>query len=83
MPIPTTYSELRKLPEAELIKKYDETAPSTQIGLNFLREELARREAERQQEGMSRMTRQMRDMTIVITVLTIVNALVVMIPLFR
>ncbi|HEX4130879.1 MAG TPA: hypothetical protein VHZ24_12625 [Pirellulales bacterium] len=68
-----TYAELRKQSEADLERLYDETATSTQIGLSFLREELARREAERQYKHMLRLTKQMRDLTIVITVLTVVN----------
>lgn len=83
MPIANTYGDLRKLSDAELIRQYDETAQSTQVGLNFLRDELARREAERQQEVMLRFTKQMRDMTIVITVLTAVNVIAVIIALFR
>ncbi len=79
-----TYAQLRRLSDADLIHLYEELANSTQLqGLGFVREELTRREAERQQEEMLRMTKQMRNMTIAITLLTVVNVIVVVIALFR
>jgi hypothetical protein len=83
MPIATTYAELRRLSDGDLVKQYDDTAQTTQIGLDFLRQELARREAEQQQEAVFRLTKQMRDMTVVITVLTILNVALVAIALFH
>jgi hypothetical protein len=50
MPIAETYVELRKLDDAALIQQYDELSKSTQIGLGFLRDELALRASERQQD---------------------------------
>jgi len=79
-----TYAELRKLSDAELNQLFENLAQSTQMqGLGFVREELARRQIERQQEQMFRLTKQMRDMTIVITLLTVVNVIAVMIAVLK
>ncbi len=84
MTTPMTYAELRKLSDAELNQLFENLAQSTQMqGLGFVREELARRQIERQQEQMFRLTKQMRDMTIVITLLTVVNVIAVMIAVLK
>ena len=75
MPYFKSLAELRALSEEELIKQYDATATETVVGLDFLREELARRETAAATQSMVEMTRQMRHMTIIITVLTFVNAI--------
>jgi len=65
-----TYDELRNKSDEELIQLFDATTQKTEVGLSFLRDELARRDSER-------LTRQMRWMTIAITVLTAVNVFAV------
>jgi hypothetical protein len=73
----TSYEALRNLTDEELVQAFDDTAPNTQLGLSFFREELARRENALQYNNMLSLTKQMRGMTIIITVLTIINVIVV------
>jgi hypothetical protein len=73
-----TYEQLRNKSDEELILLFDAITKNTEVGLGFLRDELARRESERQYERMLNLTRQMRWMTIFITVLTAVNVIVVL-----
>ena len=72
-----SYRELRELTTDELVREYDRVAGSTLLGLSFIREELARREFEEQNQRMLKMTHQMRVMTLVITVLTVLNVALV------
>jgi hypothetical protein len=83
MPHATTYAKLRALSTAQLVQLYDDTSKDTVVGLDSLREEIFRREAAEQTVVISKMTRQMRDLTIVITLLTIVNIVCAAIPLFK
>ena len=62
---------------------YDGTAQHTEIGLAFIREEIARRDAVEQTATIGRLSRQMRDMTIVILVLTAINALSTLVLFLR
>ena len=78
----STYKELRRLSEDQLVQQYDDMARSTQIGLDFLREEIARRTTEKQTEQTLAATRQMRTLTIVIGILTLVNVITVVIQVF-
>jgi hypothetical protein len=83
VPHASTYAELKALSTEELVRIYDATAKSTEIGLAFLREEIVRRENAEQTAAISRMTKQMRNLTIVITVLTVINVVFTGIPLFK
>ncbi|AOF89660.1 hypothetical protein [Sinorhizobium sp. RAC02] len=65
-----TYAELRQTPTEDLIKQYDNTAKFTSPGLQFLRDEISRRESEAQNQRMLDFTKHVRDMTIAITVMT-------------
>jgi hypothetical protein len=47
-----TLAKLMELSDAELVQLYDESAPSTQVGVAFYREELARRAADRSAAAM-------------------------------
>jgi len=76
-----SYGTLRKMSDEHLIAKYDSVAQATQVGLNFIRDELARRDALRTQEQMVSLARQMRNLTIVIGVLTLVNVCAVIMAL--
>lgn len=64
------YGELKELTDEELITAYDDEAECTAVGTGFYLDELARRTQER-------LARQMRNMTIVITVLTFLNVILV------
>ncbi len=80
MPDHNSYAKLRELTTERLVQLYDETAKTTVLGLDFLRQELARREAAEQTKAISLMTKQMRDLTVVITVLTVINVMLAAIP---
>lgn len=67
------YSELRALSDEELISRYDKAAENTVVGTGFYRDELFRREQERQVQQMIRFTKQLRNMTIAIVFLTVAN----------
>ena len=69
------YKELRAATDEELIKQFDYWAVSTNLGASFLREELHRRESDRQQGAMLGLTKQMNRMTIIILVLTVANVI--------
>jgi hypothetical protein len=58
-----SYAELRRMPKEDLVQEYDRLAGSTQVGLNFYLEEIARREVEEQSQRMLTMTEAMRSMT--------------------
>lgn len=78
-----SFEKLRKLSDEELIQAFDEKSESTNVGLSFLRDELSRREAEKQMREMDRMTTQMLKLTWVIMVLTIINTVAVIVSLMR
>jgi len=78
-----TYEELRKLSMDELIQRYDRVAKNTVDSQLFLREEIARRDAEAQTAQMIRINNQMRYMTIIITISTIISTVAVIISILR
>lgn len=78
-----SYEDLRKLSKEELIREYDRVAPSTQVGLAFLRDELSRRDFEELNHEISRMTRRIQYMTAVVLLLTLVNVVAVVCALWR
>ena len=71
-----TWAELKELPDEELIKEHDELAKSTQVGTNYYLAELRHRNLKIYSETMLRYTKQVKLMTIVITVATIINVVV-------
>lgn len=83
MPHATTYSALRSLSTEDLVRLYDATAQHTEIGLAFLREEIARRDAALETNAIVTMTKSMRDLTIAITVLTAINVIATIVLLFK
>ena len=78
-----SYEKLRQLSTEDLIRRYDHKAESTAVGLSFIREEIARREAEKQTRHMLELTRQMRALTIVITILTVINVVAVLLDILN
>ena len=66
-------SELRALTDEEVIRRYDQQAQSTLVGLQHWADELNRRYQERQTNSMLAFTEKINRMTLVITVATIVN----------
>lgn len=67
--------ELRKISKKELIKKHDDKAKNTIVGINYFLDELHRRNLENH-------TKSMRYMTVVITATTILNLLILAISIF-
>jgi hypothetical protein len=63
-----TYEELRKLSVAELVRQHDYHAKNTMVGISYYLEEVGRRDN-------ARIARQMFWMTVVITVCTVVMAI--------
>ncbi|MGX5827369.1 hypothetical protein [Mesorhizobium sp. 43Arga] len=76
------FADLKAMSIDELTKQYDLTTPNVQIGLNFIREEIARRETDAQNQRMIEFTKQVRDMTVAITVLTVAVALMTAINIY-
>lgn len=70
---PRNYDELRNQTAANLIIIYDEMNQSTEVPLSMIRQELQFRENEKATAAMEGMTKQMRNMTIAILALTVVN----------
>lgn len=67
----------------ELKITYDRLSRTTVKGLGFYREEIARRESKEMEKQMQAMTRQVRNMTIAILALTVVNVVAVCLPLVQ
>jgi hypothetical protein len=77
-------AELRTMSDDEIVRLYDETARTTVVSLDFYRQELLRRELERQGTRMEAMTVQIKLMTakmlwltVAILVLTVLNVALV------
>lgn len=83
MTLSPRHEELAALSDRDLISRFNAAAENTVVGLNFYRDELVRRQLARESERMLRLTRSMRNLTWVILVLTVVNVVAVMVPLFR
>jgi signal transduction histidine kinase len=73
--------ELVALTDDELRLRYDREAEHTVVGTGFYLDELSRRANDRQVEAVRVLTKQMRDMTIAILALTVVNAVLVALSL--
>ena len=81
MAIISTYKELREMPIDDLVKLYDRTAPSSDVGVAFIREEIARRDAEEQTREITKATKTMKKLTWVIVALTLINVVLVSLTL--
>ena len=68
-----TITELRQLTDEELILEHDGMSHAFSEQVEWLRQEIARRDAYRQGEQMVHLTQVMMVMTIAITVATLVN----------
>lgn len=77
----SAYEELEAMSLEDLKGTYGRLSRTTVKGLGFYREEIARREAKAMEEQMQAMTRQVRNMTIAILLLTVVNVVAVCVPL--
>ena len=55
------------------MRRHDAAAQNTSVGVNYYLEELARRDAQRQGAEVVKLTRDVRNLTIWIAVLTVAN----------
>lgn len=68
-----TITELRSLPDEEIIRRHDERTANTVVGTQHYLNELARRDAVRQGERMKRLTTSINRLTWVVTGATVVG----------
>jgi hypothetical protein len=68
-----TFSELQKLSDEKIIERYDQAAERTVVGTEFYLRELSRRDTRRQSATLLKFTQQIRTLTIVVALLTLVN----------
>ncbi len=73
----TSFAELRQKDTGKLIREYDDIAKHTTLGLNFYRDELARRDAELQAHRIEDLTTRLWWLTVVIAILTAVSTFAV------
>ncbi|OGP68419.1 MAG: hypothetical protein A2W27_11025 [Deltaproteobacteria bacterium RBG_16_44_11] len=78
-----TLKELQELSDDQLISEHDALAQSTVMGINYYRDELNRRGQNRQTEAMLLYTRRLLWLTVFVAILTVVNVVAILIPLFR
>ncbi len=69
------------MPDEELIRLHDAKAKTTEAGVQYYLDELARRDNNRQSEHMLKLTKVITWLTVIITVLTIANVILVAIAL--
>jgi hypothetical protein len=72
-----TYEQLGSLSDQDLIDGYNAAAQTTVVGTGFYLDELNRRAQARQSATILDLTRQVRNLTVIITLLTIINAALV------
>ena len=72
-----TYEQLVSLSDQDLVDGYNTAAERTVVGTGFYLDELNRRAQSRQSAAILDLTRQVRNLTVIITILTIINAVLV------
>ena len=75
--IPKTYADLRDMSDEELIEAFDKEAENVPLRMDFLKDELLRREVTRSADVMTRLTRWITVLTVVNVVLVGVNVVLV------
>ena len=70
-----TFEELRELSREELIALYDQEAKHVPLNLNLIKEEIWRRDADESNQRLKQMTSQMRWLTWVITIFTVISTI--------
>ena len=76
------FRELLGKSRDDLEQEYDRRAQSTEVGLSFIREELARRDMQEHTDRIERLTGRVYRLTWAIAVLTLVNAVAVVWMIF-
>lgn len=74
-----TYAEISSLSREELITLYDQKAQHTQVGLDFIKQEIWSRDSEQLNRNMECLTRRIHWLTIIITILTAINVVGVLV----
>lgn len=77
-----TIKDLRKIPYDELIRRHDAKAKSTVVGTSHYLKELERRDDERMTQTMIEYTRRIKYMTLLITIMTLTNVILIVYTLF-
>jgi hypothetical protein len=72
-----THEQLGALSDQDLVDRYDAAAQTTVVGTGFYLDELNRRAEAKRSVAILDLTRQVRNLTVVITVLTLINAVLV------
>lgn len=72
-----THEQLASMSDQDLVDQYNAAAQHTVVGTGFYLDELNRRAQARQSTAILDLTRQVRNLTIIITILTIVNVALV------
>ena len=78
-----TVAKLREISDDELVRLHDAHAKNTVVGTAHYLAELGRRDQQRATDAMLRYTRQMTRMTVVITIATIINLILIAVTLVR
>jgi len=68
-----TIEQLRAMTTEQLMNEHDSHAQSTVVGISYYLDEIARRQQASQTEAMLSYTKQVRTMTGIITIATIIN----------
>jgi len=76
-------SELRSLSDDELVNRHDRLAQHTQVGTNHYLRELQRRDMDRQTRATLRYTGWITVMTVIVTICTIINLVVLCMTVAR
>ena len=76
-----SWAELQRISDVELIRRYDETAKQTQLGLDYYRQEIMLRSQERVDRAMMRYTKQVTILTWVTVALAAVAVVISLLSL--
>ena len=83
VPMARSYRDLSEMSDEALIVEYDSSAPSTMIGLDFIRDELHRRQMQAASDRMESMTKTIKWLTLFVAVLTSVSMVTSIVVLIR
>jgi len=78
-----TIKELQEMSDEQIVTEHDRLAQETSIGIKYFLHEVERRAQNRQTEAMLLYARRMSKLTVLITILTVVNVIAVLVPLCR
>jgi hypothetical protein len=78
-----TIAKLRAMSDDQLIEEFDAMGRGVGLDMPYCLDELARRNSSRQTEAILAYTRQLRTMTILVTLFTLINVLAAVALVFR